>query len=40
MFEELHREKPDIAATEEPAQLLLPFIHGIKTLPIARTPPR
>lgn len=39
MFDELHREIPDIVATEEPARLLSPFIHGIKTLPIAWTPP-
>jgi methyl-branched lipid omega-hydroxylase len=39
-FEELHRRIPDIEATEEPAQLLSPFIHGIKTLPVAWTPPR
>jgi methyl-branched lipid omega-hydroxylase len=39
MFEELHREIPDIVATEEPARLLSPFIHGIKTLPVAWTPP-
>lgn len=39
MFEELYREIPDIVATEEPARLLSPFIHGIKTLPIAWTPP-
>jgi methyl-branched lipid omega-hydroxylase len=39
MFDELHREIPDIAATEEPARLLSPFIHGIKALPIAWTPP-
>jgi cytochrome P450 len=39
MFEELNREIPDIVATEEPARLLSPFIHGIKTLPIAWTPP-
>ena len=38
LFEELHREIPDIVATEEPARLLSPFIHGIKTLPIAWTP--
>jgi methyl-branched lipid omega-hydroxylase len=38
MFEELHREIPDVVATEEPARLLSPFIHGIKTLPIAWTP--
>jgi methyl-branched lipid omega-hydroxylase len=35
MFEELHREIPDIAATAEPARLLSQFIHGIKTLPVA-----
>jgi methyl-branched lipid omega-hydroxylase len=39
MFDELHREIPDIVATEEPARLLSAFIHGIKTLPIAWTPP-
>ena len=39
MFEELHREIPDIAATEEPARLLSQFIHGIKRLPVAWTPP-
>ena len=39
MFEELHGEIPDVVATGEPARLLSPFIHGIKTLPIAWTPP-
>jgi methyl-branched lipid omega-hydroxylase len=39
-FEELHRRIPDIEATEEPARLLSPFIHGIKTLPVSWTPPR
>ncbi|MGH3961519.1 cytochrome P450 [Mycobacterium sp.] len=39
IFEELRREIPDIVATEEPARLLSQFIHGIKTLPIAWTPP-
>jgi methyl-branched lipid omega-hydroxylase len=39
MFSELQREIPDIVATEEPSRLLSPFIHGIKTLPIAWTPP-
>lgn len=38
-FDELHRQIPDIAATEEPARLLSSFIHGIKTLPVAWTPP-
>jgi methyl-branched lipid omega-hydroxylase len=38
-FEELHRRIPDIVATEEPARLMSPFIHGIKTLPVAWTPP-
>jgi cytochrome P450 len=37
MFEELHREIPDIAATAEPARLLSQFIHGIKSLPVAWT---
>jgi cytochrome P450 len=40
MFEELHRQVPDIEATEEPDRLLSPFIHGIKRLPVAWTPPR
>ena len=39
MFEELHREIPDIVATDEPARLLSPFIHGIKRLPVSWTPP-
>lgn len=39
-FDELRREIPDIVATEEPARLLSQFIHGIKTLPVAWTPPR
>ena len=39
-FEELHRRIPDIQATEEPARLLSPFIHGIKRLPVSWTPPR
>jgi cytochrome P450 len=40
MFEELHRQMPDIEATEEPARLLSPFIHGIKRLPVSWTPRR
>jgi hypothetical protein len=39
IFEELQREIPDVVVTEEPARLLSPFIHGIKTLPITWTPP-
>ena len=38
MFEELHRQVPDITATEEPARLRSAFIHGIKRLPISWTP--
>jgi methyl-branched lipid omega-hydroxylase len=38
-FEELHRRVPDIVATAEPARLLSTFIHGIKQLPVAWTPP-
>ncbi|ADT99267.1 MULTISPECIES: cytochrome P450 [Mycolicibacterium] len=38
-FEELHRLVPDIHATEEPGRLHSAFIHGIKTLPVAWTPP-
>jgi cytochrome P450 len=39
VFDELHRVIPDVVAAEEPARLLSPFIHGIKTLPITWTPP-
>ena len=38
-FEELHRVIPDVAATGEPARLHSAFIHGIKRLPVAWTPP-
>lgn len=38
-FEELRGRIPDIEAVEEPAMLLSPFIHGIKRLPVAWTPP-
>ena len=38
VFEELHRQIPDITATEEPARLLSAFIHGIKRLPVSWTP--
>ena len=34
-FEELHRQVPQLAATEEPERLWSPFIHGIKKLPVA-----
>jgi hypothetical protein len=36
-FDELRRRLPDLEATEEPARLLSPFIHGIKRLPVAWT---
>jgi len=39
LFEELHRQTPDIVAVEEPAILHSAFIHGIKRLPVAWTPP-
>jgi cytochrome P450 len=39
-FEELHRQIPDMAATEEPDRLQSAFIHGIKRLPVAWTPSR
>ncbi|BCI53368.1 linalool 8-monooxygenase [Mycolicibacterium litorale] len=39
-FEELHRQIPDIAASEEPSRLQSAFIHGIKRLPVTWTPPR
>jgi len=38
-FSELHRQVPDLEAAEEPAILLSNFIHGIKRLPVAWTPP-
>jgi cytochrome P450 len=40
IFEELHRRIPDLTATEEPDRLRSAFIHGIKRLPVAWTPPR
>ncbi|WP_322861195.1 cytochrome P450 [Mycobacterium europaeum] len=40
IFDELRREIPDIVAVDEPARLLSQFIHGIKALPVAWTPPR
>lgn len=39
-FEELHRQIPDITASEEPSRLQSAFIHGIKRLPVTWTPPR
>jgi cytochrome P450 len=39
LFEELHRQAPDIVATEEPAILHSAFLHGIKRLPVAWTVP-
>ncbi|HEX4587000.1 MAG TPA: cytochrome P450 [Mycobacterium sp.] len=39
LFEELHREIPDVVAVEEPAILHSAFLHGIKRLPVAWTEP-
>ncbi|WP_422746813.1 cytochrome P450 [Mycobacterium sp. WMMD1722] len=39
-FEELHRQIPDLTAAAEPDRLQSAFIHGIKRLPVAWTPPR
>jgi methyl-branched lipid omega-hydroxylase len=39
LFEELHREIPDVVAVEEPAILHSAFVHGIKRLPVAWTAP-
>jgi cytochrome P450 len=39
VFDELRREIPDIIAVDEPSRLLSQFIHGIKRLPVAWTPP-
>ncbi|MGB3481655.1 MAG: cytochrome P450 [Mycobacterium sp.] len=38
-FEELHRMVPDIVAVQEPAILQSAFVHGIKRLPVAWSPP-
>ncbi|CAJ1582709.1 cytochrome P450 [[Mycobacterium] wendilense] len=38
-FDELRRQIPDITVTGEPDRLLSAFIHGIKHLPVAWTPP-
>ncbi|OFJ53672.1 cytochrome P450 [Mycolicibacterium grossiae] len=38
-FEELRRQVPDLAADAEPDRLQSAFIHGIKRLPVAWTPP-
>jgi cytochrome P450 len=38
VFDELHRQIPDIAASDEPAGLLSAFVNGIKRLPVAWTP--
>lgn len=35
LYEELHRQVPDIVATAEPAILRSAFVHGIKRLPVA-----
>ncbi len=40
LFDELHKQIPDLTATEEPARLQSSFIHGIKRLPVSWTPPR
>lgn len=34
-FDEIRRRIPDLVAVEEPERLWSPFIHGIKTLPVA-----
>jgi cytochrome P450 len=39
LFDELHRQIPDIVAVEEPAILHSAFVHGIKRLPVAWTAP-
>ncbi|KAA1252232.1 cytochrome P450 [Mycobacterium simiae] len=35
LFDELRRQMPDFTVTQEPARLWSPFIHGIKSLPVA-----
>jgi cytochrome P450 len=39
LYEELHRQIPDVVAVEEPAILHSAFLHGIKRLPVAWTAP-
>ena len=39
-FDELRSQAPDLAVTGKPARLLSQFIHGIKSLPVAWTPPQ
>jgi cytochrome P450 len=39
VFDELHRQIPDIEASAEPAGLLSSFLNGFKQLPVAWTPP-
>jgi methyl-branched lipid omega-hydroxylase len=39
-FDELRQQIPDLTVTGKPARLLSQFIHGIKSLPVAWTPPR
>jgi cytochrome P450 len=39
LFDELHRQIPEIVAVEEPAILHSAFVHGIKRLPVAWTAP-
>lgn len=34
VFEELHRQVPDLTASDKPDRLWSPFIHGIKRLPV------
>jgi cytochrome P450 len=38
MFDELFRVLPNLAITGEPAQLLSPFINGIKRMPCSPNP--
>jgi methyl-branched lipid omega-hydroxylase len=38
-FDELRQQIPDLTVTGKPARLLSQFIHGIKSLPVAWTPP-
>jgi methyl-branched lipid omega-hydroxylase len=40
VFDELHRQIPDVAASAEPAGLVSSFVNGLKQLPVAWTPPR
>jgi cytochrome P450 len=38
VFNELHRQIPDVAVSEEPERVLSPFVNSISALPVMWTP--